>query len=69
MSETDARLRDRLVEAGAELVADEGTAAVSLREIAGAQGYFAVRPGDISRLTLRCCQRSRGTASPTGRPA
>jgi AcrR family transcriptional regulator len=38
MSELDAGLRDRLVEAGVELVTSEGTAAVSLREIARRAG-------------------------------
>ena len=38
MSELEAGLRDRLIDVGAELVASEGTAAVSLREIARRAG-------------------------------
>jgi AcrR family transcriptional regulator len=38
MSKLEAGLRDRLIDVGAELVASEGTAAVSLREIARRAG-------------------------------
>jgi AcrR family transcriptional regulator len=38
MSELETGLRDRLIDVGAELVASEGTAAVSLREIARRAG-------------------------------
>ena len=64
MSELGAGLRDRLIDVGAELVASEGTAAVSLREIARRAGVSHGAPRRYSRRTVSCCRpRAAGFAA------
>jgi AcrR family transcriptional regulator len=64
MSELQAGLRDRLVDAGVELVASEGTAAVSLREIARRAGvsHGAPRRYFPTHLELLSAVAARGFA-------
>jgi AcrR family transcriptional regulator len=64
MSDLESGLRDRLVDAGAELVASEGTAAVSLREIARRAGvsHGAPRRYFPSHLELLSAVARRGFA-------
>jgi AcrR family transcriptional regulator len=64
MSELEAGLRDRLIDAGAELVASGGTAAVSLREIARRAGvsHGAPRRYFPTHLELLSAVARRGFA-------